>query len=668
MSTTSTELSFQSIQDLTRKRFAFLIERSRQAGNGLFVVEYNRDDIWQAYLKSFPEEERQGYNCNSCKAFIRQVGAVVLLEQNLKITGLWDEESPLPGIRGLAAYLKDRPISGLFYHDSVNAGTEKNRDKVRNVVWYHFHAPIPREFVNDERRGNVLGRASAEVSEGASMFRRACESITKEAIDTVLELIDQNSLYRGAEFRAAVEAFSIRRHDYYQTPEALRSRFCWQAAAQKVAVCRVRNTVIGTLLADLSEGMDLDKAVRVYEAKVAPANYKRPTALVTPKMVEDAKKRLEEMGLISALNRRRLDARDLTAAHAIYVYRPVTKTPDVFAELAGDQPVNMKELKKVEEITIEDFLEKVVPTAKDIRVLFERQHVGNLVTLTGPQDPEAKNLMKWDNSFAWSYTGGVGDSIKEKVKSAGGKVDGWLRASLGWSNYDDLDLHFHDRQTREHVYFRNKRGNHAWLDVDMNAGTGHTREPVENITCNRQLPAGRYAIEVVQFNRREMKDEGYTVEIEVNGETHVFGSSKSPRSSDLFEFSVTKDGQVTFAQEGTSRAAAGIVRWGIKTGQFHRVRALTLSPNHWTRPTGNRHFMFLLEGCVSDEATRPFLNEHLTDELTKDRKVTEVLGSKIVVAPAEGDELSGLGFSDTQRNHLYAEVEGAFKRVLKVTF
>jgi hypothetical protein len=98
------------------------------------------------------------------------------------------------------------------------------------------------------------------------------------------------------------------------------------------------------------------------------------------------------------------------------------------------------------------------------------------------------------------------------------------------------------------------------------------------------------------------------------------------------------------------------------------VEAITLSPNHWTKPVGLKHWFFLLTGCVSDEQTRPFFNEHLCAELAKDRKVTEVLASKIQVAPAVGAELSGLGFSESNRNHIYVEVEGQFKRTLKVLF
>lgn len=46
-----------------------------------------------------------------------------------------------------------------------------------------------------------------------------------------------------------------------------------------------------------------------------------------------------------------------------------------------------------------------------------------------------------DNNFSWAYTGGITDSIKERVKQAGGNVDGELRISLSWFNFDDLDLH-----------------------------------------------------------------------------------------------------------------------------------------------------------------------------------------------------------------------------------
>jgi len=405
---------------------------------------------------------------------------------------------------------------------------------------------------------------------------------------------------------------------------------------------------------------------------VGAASYKRPTALVTPRMVEEGKKKMEELGLISALDRRILDSRDLSAADAIFTHRPKATKKDIFVEIGEEHAkVNLQELEKVERIGIDDFIEKVVPKATGMRVLFERHQLGNLVTLTGPQDPEANNLMAWDNSFGWSYTGGVADSIKQRVKEAGGNVDGWMRVSLSWYNHDDLDLHLWGEG--EHIYYGNKvsHGLRAALDVDMNAGGGTSRTPVENIHVRAALPKGAYEVKVHQFAARETRDPGFELEIEVNGETRNFGAPVAPRNrafTDPVKFDVDSSGQVVFKESAMSNHANGMVKWGLKTGKWHNVRALTLSPNHWTKPQGNKHWFFLLDGALSDEATRPFYNEFLTPALAAERKVCEVLANKIQVAPAEGAELSGLGFSETIRNHVYVEVDGAFKRTLKVVF
>lgn len=636
----------------------------------IYNVNYDRDEIVAVYLNAFPTAElKQEHNCSACKSFIRQVGGMVVINDDGSLGTLWDlDMNQVPdilceSIKALASYVRAKPIQDLFFHDQPSAGVDKNLDKETGIIWTHFYLKIPKQFVND--KNNTLGKASAELRETKNVLKRGLDEITDDSVDTVLDLIAQNSLYRGQEHLANLTKFRAMKVKYAKVKATVKDNHCWGLArTEHAALCRIRNTSIGTLLVDLSSGRDLESAVRAFETMVAPANYKRPTALCTPRMIEDAKKNLESLGLLSALDRRRLDTRDLTAANALFVYRPTKATKDVFDLAMSDQPVDVKTLSKVEKIGINDFVEKVLPTAKSIRVLVEREHIGNFVTLTGPTDPEAKNLMKWGNSFGWSYAGGVADSIKEKVKLAGGKVDGWLRISLAWNNSDDLDLYFEGNGER--VYFGQKRGRQAWLDVDANF-CSIVPNPVENITCDNKLTPGVYSFWVNQYNRRTSADQGYDVEVEVNGERYTF-SSATNKTSNKTTFTVNKDGTVVFADSGMSKLSCGATKWGVKTGQFRKVSAITLSPNHWSNPVGNKHWFFLLEGCVSDEPTRPFYNEFLCAELAKDRKTTEVLAGKIQVQAAEGAELSGLGFSETVRAHLYVEVEGKFKRTLDVQF
>ena len=51
----------------------------------------------------------------------------------------------------------------------------------------------------------------------------------------------------------------------------------------------------------------------------------------------------------------------------------------------------------------------------------------------------------------------------------------------------------------------------------------------------------------------------------------------------------------------------------------------------------------------------------------KHKRVFEALGSKMRVEPSE-EQLSGLGFSSTQRNALVCKVSGSFNRMIKITF
>lgn len=88
-----------------------------------------------------------------------------------------------------------------------------------------------------------------------------------------------------------------------------------------MAVGRIRNHSMGTLLVNISQGMELDEAVRKYEVIVAPTNYKRPKAIYTKKMLENAKQTISDLGYLSSLGRRFATLDDITVNNILFANR-----------------------------------------------------------------------------------------------------------------------------------------------------------------------------------------------------------------------------------------------------------------------------------------------------------------------------------------------------------
>jgi hypothetical protein len=284
-------------------------------------------------------------------------------------------------------------------------------------------------------------------------------------------------------------------------------------------------------------------------------------------------------------------------------------------------------------------------------------------------------MFKWDNNFSWAYVGEVADSMKERVKAAGGDVDGVLRYSIQWNdegdNNDDLDAHCIE-PNKNHIFFENKGRRHrssGMLDVDIvNPGR---KVAVENITWSNenQMSEGLYDMYVNNYSHRTGKS-GFTAEIEYGGQIHSFSYPKQIRQGSNVRVALlkyTKAGGIEIVESLPSSTASREV-WGVATQQFRKASMIMTSPNHWDdKATGNKHFFFMLEGCKQEGQARGFFNEFLTEGLRDHRKVFEVLGSKMKTNESE-EQLSGLGFSSTQRNHVFCRVAGNFTRTIKLTF
>lgn len=685
-------MNFNVIKHAVAKQFA---EMSK---GHLFVTNTDKDKIWDAYLNAYPENanpiyrERTQHDCTCCKQFIRAVGNVVSIDPATnKLVSIWDVKVPEePDYQivadALSKYVKSKDVVNVFLHDMRTAGTDKNFEEMLDGTvkqWNHFFVNIPERFVVNKYD---IGTKLSKYRSSFDVFYRGLTELKVDALETVTDLITQNSLYRGQEFLSIVSGFLVFKNEFDKLKTvAAKKHYAWMQVADNsnIGITRIRNTAIGTLLVDLSSDIDIEEAVNSFEKKVAGDSYKRPTAIYTEKMKQAAAKTVEELGLTSALGRRRAVMADVSVNNVLFADRSIQpKMADSPFDVIADSTAPKKKAKnldKVEEVNIEKFIKDILPTATGLELYLENNHAKNLVSLIAPIDPTAGKLFKWDNNFSWAYNGGNADSlIKERVKAAGGNVDAEVCFRLAWYNHDDLDLHMIEPD-RKHIYFGNYRKGLSKspcggeLDVDMNAGGGTTRTPVENIYYGdtSKMKSGRYRLFVNQYSSREKVDIGFEIEMQIHGDIMHYAYSKPMKSGDevtVVEFDYdakTGEFKIVNSLEG-STVSKDI--WGLSTNQYHKVTMAMLSPNHWDdQGVGNKHYMFMLNGCSNQEPARGFFNEFLRADLNQHRKVFEALGSKMLCNTAP-DELSGLGFSSTQRASVLCKVSGSFNRVIKIVF
>ncbi len=673
-------VEFKEFKTAVQKQFKKMQEHP------LFKVDVTKDELWDTYLDSFPEgtnnifRERREYDCQCCKQFIRAAGSIVAITPDYKIISLWDIK--VPGYYQevadtLSKLMHSAIVRGIFLHRESHIGTDYNRQLLedeKTLTWEHFYVDVPAGYV---RASLDIGHKLGGAREDQQVFNRAMDELTIESMDTTLELIDQGSLYRGEEHRAGVVLVKKYKKMFDKLSDCDKYNFTWYWSAKLKGSGRVRNSVIGTLLVDLSEGKDLEYAVKAFESKVAPTNYKRPKALVTKSMIANAQKDAAKLGILPALTRRFAVAEDLTINNVLFADRSAKKamTGDVFDQLADDVPVAVDSLKKVEEVTVQTFIKDILPTAESVELMVENKHLGNFMSLIAPVNAEANPILKWGNNFGWTYKGEVADSMKERVKKAGGSVTGVLRFSIQWNtngdNHNDFDARCVEPNGNT-IYYPSARRPHpssGVLDVDITYPD--KKVAVENITWSDKykMQEGVYKMLVHNFSHHGGRS-GFSAEIEYDGIIHSYEYTKELRQDEkvvVAEFNFSKEHGIKFINSLPSTYASKEV-WGIPTQSFHKVTMVMNSPNHWDgEETGNKHYFFILEGCKQDGEARGFYNEFLREDLTPHRKVFEVLGSKMRV-PESDNQLSGLGFSSTQRNEVFCKVTGAFTRTIKIKF
>ena len=656
-----------------------------------------KDELWNTYLDSFPAgtneifRERREHDCSCCRQFIKNIGSAVTIKDN-QIHTIWElslgDTTYQPVCDALDAFVKAHTVTDIYTTKFPKIGTDFNFEKIngKSHQWDHFFLELPSKFVNRSSRSNE--EVKGQFRDTRNVFKRSLDEITMDALDTILELINSNTLYKGEEWKGVLTEFKKYKKEYDKlTSDTEKDLYAWEKSVTAgMAIGRIRNHSIGTLLVNVSEDMDLDTAVKKYEQIVAPSNYKRPKAIFTKKMLEDAKKTITELGYMDSLQRRFANLNDITVNNVLFsnksAARRMVGADDIFGQMEKDVAVSPKKFSKVEEISAQDFIDKVLPTAKEIEAFVENKHEKNFVSMIAPVNPDAKTMFKWNNGLSWAYSGNITDSdMKQNVKAAGGNVDGVLRFSIMWNegqnDNSDLDAHCKEPDGNE-IFFGNCRkpktsrcGGQLDIDITRPMTQMAGKPSVENITWAdmSHMKPGVYKFFVNQYAARGSK--GFKAEIEFNGEIFAF-EYNSPVSGNVQVAEVTLDENGNFSIKeklsGSSSVSSREI-WGVNTNQFVPVSVISYSPNYFDEQDGigHRHLFFFLKDCVNSEEPNGFYLEFLDNDLMKHKRVFEALGAKCHVEDTD-DQLSGIGFSMTKRADLVVKVKGSTEREMKIKF
>ena len=666
----------------------------------LFEMDVDKDALYATYLNSFPAgtnevfRKRREFDCSRCRSFIKDIGAIVRLK-NGKVYTIWGfdtgDDDWNEVFKAMDAFIRSASIKGIYLTNRDVFGCHANweytdgmiKSKEKAIQWEHFYLCVPTVAKFEPRLYTVNDTIDTQKGEAKAkhdVFKRSLEELKPDAVQDVLDLIADNNLYRGEQHKASLKKFQRCQEAYSKLhDERSKDIYCWDTAmGYGETVSKIRNSSIGTLLVNLSEGMPIERAVKAYEQVTAPANYKRPNAIFTQRMLEDAQKTVEALGFTDSLQRRMATLDDITVNDVLFADRSaverMTTGKSLFDDLKKDVSKAVKKPVRATKIKIEDFIKDVLPNAKTAEFYLESKHEKNLCSLVAPINADAPTMFKWPNAISWAYAGNMADSeIKANVAKAGGKVDGVLRCSLQWNdgnqwNRNDMDLHCGEKLERassrigyvsgDHIYFGHKRSvsTGGWLDIDII--DPHKGVPaVENITYDRIPPNGEYTFTVNKYSDRGGRD-NFKVEIEYAGHRYQYEGKTSATNTEIATVRV-KDGQFTIEHltKPTNSEEVSHEIWGVHTGQYVPVSLICYSPNAWDgQCIGNKHYMIMLKGCKNPEEPNAWYNEYLIEELVQQHKrVFEALASKAHVEYVD-DQLSGVGFSSTQDAEFFIRI------------
>ncbi len=382
------------------EEFELSIKRKLESFGDVPFFTTTADGLFDLFLAHLPEESRQHYNCNACRAFVNRFGGLVTIEESGEIRQvMWDNNCPAlfqSSQLALVNAIYDARVSGVFLSKNKTLGTPVTGE------WTHMHAILPKVF---EERLHTVHEAVAEKKADFILLKQSMGEYPIEAINQALLLLRTDALYRSEKVLGVAEWFKSL-HDACKAQKngKLRDNLIWRAVAlAPPGYCHLKNTMIGTLLDDIVAGMPIEDVSRRFAAKMHPLQYQRPQAAPTAGNIERAEAIVAKLGIERSLIRRFARLDEVQA-----VWRPRECQPDhksgVFSHLAPKGKALIKTDAPMVTITWKKFAETVLPDALSMELVVPYR--GNFMAVLTAEHMDAPPIIQWDspecrNPFSW---------------------------------------------------------------------------------------------------------------------------------------------------------------------------------------------------------------------------------------------------------------------------
>lgn len=647
----------------------------------LFYVDINKDELWEKYINNFEVIHKQVHNCNTCKSFIKSIGGLVYINDNLELESIWDIDISLldniysQPILELNKYVKNCNIKNIFI------ATQNKYSKDFSGGFYHLHCHINESLVYSSLNANAK---KSEMIDRFNVLKRTLKEVNKNIIQDTINLLEENNLHKKDTYISLLKVF-IEVYDKYSSLESnKKDLYCWKKAIKNPYICRIMNTSVGILIKDIQEKRDTEISLRKYLKAVDPYNYNRPLKIFTQSQLDELKNTLEDLGYENSIYRTYANDEDIPLEEIYYKDSSISNinNSNVFDQLQNDILINPKKYENTPDVDIDTFINMYLKSTNKLEVLILPELESNLVSLIAPKYKDSKSLFYWNNNISWSYKEGLSDAdIREKVLKQGGKIEGEILIRLNWkNNLSDYDLHVIQPNGTK-IYYQKMfdRYTGANQDVDMNVNVNTASlDAVENIVFpySHKAQEGVYIVLVNNFTDRTKNEYGFVVEVECKGDIYKYNYNNRLRNKETIEvvkfiYDRDKGIRIVSSINESSKGNKSLKSeefWGLETYKFYPIKMIFPSPNTWKDNNHpDKHIFFIVKGCKNNnDNTKPFFNNFLNREILDGRKrVLESLSSKLQVED-NGSQLNGLGFNSTANKTLICRLDD--KQVVKVKF